>query len=367
MAGDDRVAEHRWHWLLDVVCPGPRRRGEVFDVTDREVQALLDRLRADARDGRLRPRQAAHDLVRTLEDLLADRADAHRQAGARRYRRLAPRSVRDDDAPIPADAVELPLRLRDQALPPALPPRFLESFPEPPPRRPGRMWRDDARMRRASRTPPCRVRLLLPRNAIRSCPTPTNTEPDRMNAPLELDPERIAGLEIAVRLTPGVSPDERVRITSSAQVAAAFAHALGDAMDRERILIAPLDARDRLIGVHPVAIGSSTHCLVTLADVYRAVLLPSAARYFIAHNHPSGSISPSAFDLTLTRRLHAAGRDLGVELCDHLILGFNGAFHSLRAHGQGVPAWDRSRAFEPIATIFPPPWLPRIANTPNAR
>jgi DNA repair protein RadC len=205
------------------------------------------------------------------------------------------------------------------------------------------VW-DAARPTRGAPAPVCRVRFLRPLLFPRFNPT---TEAARMNAPVELDPERIAGLEIALRLAPGVSPDERIEIASSAHMAALFAQALGDAMGRERILVAPLDARNRLIGVHAVAVGGAARCAVSLADVFRAVLLASSPRYFVAHNHPSGALSPSDDDLVLTRRLHATGRELGLELCDHIILGFHGAFRSLRAHGEGVSAWTLSRERRP--------------------
>jgi hypothetical protein len=250
--------------------------------------------------------------------------------------------VDESEARTSAGIVELPWGRR-RTIPPVAPPWLLDPTPRPSASLPGRVW-NAARPTRGTPAPVCRVRFLRALLFPRFDPTAEGT---RMTAPVELEPERIADLEIALRLAPGVCADNRIEIVSSAHMAALFAHALGDAMGRERILVAPLDARNRLIGVHPVAVGGAARCAVSLADVFRAVLLASSPRYFVAHNHPSGALSPSDDDLVLTRRLHATGRDLGLELCDHIILGFHGAFRSLRAHGEGVSAWTLSRERRP--------------------
>jgi DNA repair protein RadC len=49
----------------------------------------------------------------------------------------------------------------------------------------------------------------------------------------------------------------------------------------------------------------------------------------VAHNHPSGCVDPSQADLDLTKKLLYAGRELGVPILDHLILG-GGNYRSLR-------------------------------------
>ena len=53
----------------------------------------------------------------------------------------------------------------------------------------------------------------------------------------------------------------------------------------------------------------------------------------IAHNHPSGDPEPSAEDASLTRRLAAAGSLLGIEILDHVILGEDGRYVSLKDRG----------------------------------
>ena len=67
--------------------------------------------------------------------------------------------------------------------------------------------------------------------------------------------------------------------------------------------------------------------------MFKPALLAGASALLVAHNHPSGDPEPSADDLALTRRLVSAGNLLGIELLDHIVLGENGRFVSLRDRG----------------------------------
>jgi DNA repair protein RadC len=66
------------------------------------------------------------------------------------------------------------------------------------------------------------------------------------------------------------------------------------------------------------------------------ILLPaiehSALGFIVAHNHPSGSLEPSDEDVAFSRTVHRAGDLIGIELCDHVIVGANG-LTSLRERG----------------------------------
>jgi DNA repair protein RadC len=52
----------------------------------------------------------------------------------------------------------------------------------------------------------------------------------------------------------------------------------------------------------------------------------------VAHNHPSGGLEPSAGDLEVTKRLKDAGKILGIELIDHLIIA-DEDYHSIYQRG----------------------------------
>jgi DNA repair protein RadC len=93
-----------------------------------------------------------------------------------------------------------------------------------------------------------------------------------------------------------------------------------------------LDAKGRLLHERQISMGTLTASLVHPREVYAPALLHRAASVVVAHNHPSGDPEPSAEDRATTRRLHKAGRLLGVELLDHVILGA-GRFVSFQDRG----------------------------------
>ena len=56
------------------------------------------------------------------------------------------------------------------------------------------------------------------------------------------------------------------------------------------------------------------------AEVFQRAILAGAVSLIIAHNHPSGVLTPSAEDHKVTQRLKNAGEILGIKLLDHLIV-----------------------------------------------
>ena len=91
-----------------------------------------------------------------------------------------------------------------------------------------------------------------------------------------------------------------------------------------------LNARGALLADRILAQGTATACLVGPREFFREALRYGASSALAWHNHPSGDPSPSREDIVLTRRLRAAGENLGVPLADHVVLGFD-SFHSFRA------------------------------------
>lgn len=103
--------------------------------------------------------------------------------------------------------------------------------------------------------------------------------------------------------------------------------------DREYFCSLLLDARNQVMGIDLISIGTLNASLVHPRETYRLPVILSAASIICAHNHPSGDTSPSRDDLDLTDRLRKAGQILGIELLDSVILGRNGEFLSFKERG----------------------------------
>lgn len=93
-----------------------------------------------------------------------------------------------------------------------------------------------------------------------------------------------------------------------------------------------LDVRHRLRREAVVSVGCLTASLVHPREVFQEAVVSRAAALVLFHNHPSGDPEPSVEDLSLTRRLAAAGTLMGIEVLDHLVLGA-GRYVSLKDRG----------------------------------
>lgn len=101
---------------------------------------------------------------------------------------------------------------------------------------------------------------------------------------------------------------------------------------REHFVVILLNARHEAVAVETVSIGSLNASIVHPREVFRPVMLISAASIIVAHNHPSGDPEPSEEDISITRRLVQVGELLGIGLLDHVVIAKRGIV-SLRERG----------------------------------
>ncbi len=139
-----------------------------------------------------------------------------------------------------------------------------------------------------------------------------------------------AAIELARRLAKQASTERP--LIDSAEAAAALIWPELCHKKKEHVVALLLDNRHRLIRLSRISVGSLSASLVHPREVFAEAIAASAAALILAHNHPSGDPAPSEHDLTLTTRLVEAGRLLGIEVLDHLILATGGTV-SLKASG----------------------------------
>ncbi len=101
---------------------------------------------------------------------------------------------------------------------------------------------------------------------------------------------------------------------------------------KEHFIALHLDTKNKIVCVDTVSVGSLTSSIVHPREVFKSVLLSSAASIAIVHNHPSGTPEPSKDDINITKRLKEAGDFLGIPVIDHIIIG-NGCYISLIEKG----------------------------------
>jgi len=82
-----------------------------------------------------------------------------------------------------------------------------------------------------------------------------------------------------------------------------------------------------------VSIGSLDASIVHPREVYKVAILANSSSIIVCHNHPSGDPTPSREDINVTKMLKEAGELLGIPVLDHIIVGSEGAYYSLKERG----------------------------------
>jgi DNA repair protein RadC len=82
-----------------------------------------------------------------------------------------------------------------------------------------------------------------------------------------------------------------------------------------------LNTKNKIVAVHEVSRGALNSSLVHPREVFKPAVLHNAAAIICFHNHPSGDPEPSREDIEITKRLVEAGKIMGIEILDHIIVG----------------------------------------------
>lgn len=132
---------------------------------------------------------------------------------------------------------------------------------------------------------------------------------------------------------PAMDPGQTVtNAASAAAVARTYFQSVRD--DQERVLVMLLNQRHQVIALFEVSRGTLQNGMTHPREVFRPAVINSCAAIILAHNHPSGNPEPSPDDAALTRKMYEAGKVLGIELLDHIIIGDGGdQFYSFANSG----------------------------------
>lgn len=82
-----------------------------------------------------------------------------------------------------------------------------------------------------------------------------------------------------------------------------------------------MNNKNRIIGVFEISHGNVNSSIVGVREIFQKALLVNAVCLILMHNHPSGDPSPSTEDIQVTKRIIEAGKLIGVEVLDHIIIG----------------------------------------------
>lgn len=135
----------------------------------------------------------------------------------------------------------------------------------------------------------------------------------------------MAGIELGRRVAEQ-SQDRVVNVIRSSDEAIAFCEirfarlcAVGK---QEEFHIVTLNTKNHVIDSHCITVGTLDSSLVHPREVFRPAIRDAAASILLVHNHPSGDPTPSPQDHSVTERLTKAGEIVGINVLDHIVLGF---------------------------------------------
>ena len=89
----------------------------------------------------------------------------------------------------------------------------------------------------------------------------------------------------------------------------------------EHMYMICMNTKNRIIGVFEISHGSVNSSVVGIREIFQKALLANAVSIILMHNHPSGDPKPSSEDIQVTKRIVEAGKIIGVDVLDHIVIG----------------------------------------------
>ena len=138
---------------------------------------------------------------------------------------------------------------------------------------------------------------------------------------------------LSLRLVREGSIHYQTRRISSPKDAVGIGQQFLEDADREQVIVCCLDTKNQPLSISVVSMGILNSSLIHPREIFKTAILTNAASIMLFHNHPSGDPEPSNEDLSITQRIKEAGVLMGIELLDHIIIGTEGRYCSLKEKG----------------------------------
>ena len=129
----------------------------------------------------------------------------------------------------------------------------------------------------------------------------------------------IASAELGKRIAAGKKKDAVVDLSNPELVADTFKIRM-KSLKHEEFHILHLNAKLQMAGYEKISSGGLSSACADPSKVFLSPIKKGSRAIIVAHNHPSGDPNPSQADIASTNQLRAAGKILGIELLDHIII-----------------------------------------------
>jgi DNA repair protein RadC len=149
--------------------------------------------------------------------------------------------------------------------------------------------------------------------------------------------EANARYRAALRADAGAAAPPPTTIRCPADVARLLAPELAATatVAQEQMWVVVLNSKNRVLDAVHLYKGTLTSSAVRVAEVFKPAIAANGASIVLAHSHPSGDPTPSPEDVQVTAQAVKAGALLDIEVLDHVVIGHEGRFVSLKERGLG--------------------------------
>ncbi len=126
--------------------------------------------------------------------------------------------------------------------------------------------------------------------------------------------------EVQISYSTKVPARDRLQVKTSRSAVDALRLFYPGMEHREYFYILLLNRANQILGYYQVSSGGVSGTVVDPKLVFQAALKANASSLILAHNHPSGQLTPSQADIDLTKKVKSGGAFLDIPVLDHLIL-----------------------------------------------
>lgn len=137
-------------------------------------------------------------------------------------------------------------------------------------------------------------------------------------------------VDVRLKLSEGAAYYSQTPLSNPSDAVAVMRDVLKE-LDREWVCVVNMDNHLKPINFNVVSIGSINSSVAPIQNIFKSAILSNSNNLILLHSHPSGDVTPSQEDITLTKRLSEASKLMELNLLDHVIVGGgNGRLYSFR-------------------------------------
>ena len=128
-------------------------------------------------------------------------------------------------------------------------------------------------------------------------------------------------IELAKRINQPINTKE-IKIKNTIDVVRLLMNELKNEK-REKVKLVLLNSKNVIIRIKDISYGGTNFAYIDPKDILYEAIKEQAPKIILIHNHPSGDITPSKSDFSMTDKIYEAAELLGIKLLDHIIIGNN--------------------------------------------